>query len=141
MYANRIALSFEAGHRLLNYRGKCEAPHGHTFKAEIFLSSDKISEMGFLVDFVELKARVSEWIDDNWDHGFLANDQDEELIGALESLKERKLFVFRGQNPTVEVMAKYLYEQVRQLYGELVSRVRIWESPSQYAEYSERQEP
>ncbi len=38
-------------------------------------------------------------------------------------------------------MAKYLYEQVRQLYGELVSRVRIWESPSQYAEYSERQEP
>ena len=25
----------DAGHRLLNYQGKCSSPHGHTFRAEV----------------------------------------------------------------------------------------------------------
>jgi len=137
MYADRIELIFDAGHRLLKYKGKCEAPHGHTFKAEIMLSSDKIDQMGFVVDFVELREKVGKWVDENWDHAFLANGQDEELLRALNVLKEKKIFVFHNQNPTAEVMAKYLYDHVRTLYGSLISKVRIWESPNQYAEYFE----
>lgn len=137
MYTNRILLSFDSGHRLLGYGGKCEVPHGHTFSAEIILNSETINEKGFVIDFVELKDKVGKWINDNWDHSFLVNDQDEELIKAFELLREKKLFAFRGQNPTVEVMSKYLYEQVRRVCGDIVSKVRIWHSPTQYAEYSE----
>lgn len=138
MYADRIELIFDAGHRLLKYKGKCEAPHGHTFKAEIMLSSDKIDQMGFVVDFVELRDKVGKWVDENWDHAFLVNQQDQELLRALNMLKEKKIFVFHNENPTAEVMAKYLYDYVHELYGDLVSKVRIWESPNQYAEYFKR---
>jgi 6-pyruvoyltetrahydropterin/6-carboxytetrahydropterin synthase len=138
MYADRIELIFDAGHRLLKYRGKCESPHGHTFKAEIVLSSEKIDQMGFVVDFVQLRDEIGAWIDENWDHAFLINGQDQELLRALNSLTEKKIFVFQNENPTAEVMAKYLYDHVHKLYGDLVSKVRIWESPNQYAEYFER---
>jgi 6-pyruvoyltetrahydropterin/6-carboxytetrahydropterin synthase len=138
MYADRIELIFDAGHRLLKYKGKCEAPHGHTFKAEIILSSEKLDQTGFVVDFVELRDKIGGWIDENWDHAFLANEKDEELIDALNLLKEKKIFIFHNQNPTAEVMAKCLYDYVYKLYGDLVSEVRIWESPNQYAEYFKR---
>jgi 6-pyruvoyltetrahydropterin/6-carboxytetrahydropterin synthase len=87
---------------------------------------------------VELRDKVGKWVDENWDHAFLVNDQDEELLRALNSLKEKRIFVFRNENPTAEVMAKHLYDYVRKLYGDLVSKVRIWESPNQYAEYFKR---
>jgi 6-pyruvoyltetrahydropterin/6-carboxytetrahydropterin synthase len=126
MYRDRIELIFDAAHRLFKYGGKCESPHGHTFK------------MGFVVDFVQLRDKIGRWIDENWDHAFLINEQDQELLRALNSLTEKKIFVFHNENPTAEVMAKYLYNHVQKLYGDLVSKVRIWESPNQYAEYLER---
>ena len=138
MYEDRIEIVFDAGHRLLKYKGKCEAPHGHTFKAEIMVRSDKLDQLGFVVDFVELRDSIGQWIDENWDHAFLVNEQDHELLHALSSLTEKKVFVFQGDNPTAEVMAKYLYDYAHKLYGNLVSKVRIWESPNQYGEYSER---
>ncbi|MDY6895430.1 MAG: 6-carboxytetrahydropterin synthase [Thermotogota bacterium] len=137
MYADRIELIFDAGHRLLKYKGKCESPHGHTFKAEIMLSSEKLDEMGFVADFIELRDKIGEWVDEHWDHAFLINNQDRELMSALNSLNEKKVFVFDNANPTAEVMAKYLYDQSRKLYGDMVLKVRIWESPNQYAEYSQ----
>lgn len=135
MFTDRIELTFDAGHRQLYYQGKCESPHGHTFKAEIMVSSDHVDRMGFVVDFVELKNRISLWIDENWDHAFLINKQDSELLKALNSLTQKKIFILEG-NPSAENMAKYLYDHVNTLYGDLVSKVVIWESPIQYAEYS-----
>jgi len=139
VYQDRIELIFDAGHRLLKYKGKCESPHGHTFKAEVMLSSEKIDQMGFVVDFVELREKVGQWVDDNWDHAFLVNGRDDELLQALGLLKEKRVFVFQDENPTAEVMAKYLYDHIHKMYGDLVSKVRIWESPHQYAEFFRKQ--
>ena len=138
MFTDRIELSFEAGHRLLYYKGKCEAPHGHSFRAEIMISSANLDQLGFVVDFVQLKEKVSGWIDENWDHAFLVNRQDQELLHAFDSLTDKKIFVFEKGNPSAENMARYLYEIVYNWYGELVLKVRIWESTSDYSEYFER---
>ena len=138
MYQDRIEITFDAGHRLLKYKGKCEAPHGHTFKTEIMLRSEALDQLGFVVDFVELREKIGKWIDENWDHAFLVSSEDQELLNALESLTDKKVFIFDGGNPTAEALAKYLYDYVHNLYGNLVSKVRIWESPNQYAEYYER---
>lgn len=138
MYEDRIEIIFDAGHRLLKYKGKCEAPHGHTFRAEIMLRSEALDQLGFVVDFVELREKIGKWIDENWDHAFLVNAQDQELLHALDSLTEKKVFVFDSGNPTAEILAKYLYDYANKLYGNLVSKVRIWESPNQYAEYYEK---
>lgn len=137
MYQDRIEIIFDAGHRLLKYKGKCEVPHGHTFRTEIMLRSEVLDELGFVVDFVELREKIGKWIDENWDHAFLVNAEDQELLNALDSLTDKKVFIFDNGNPTAEAIAKYLYDYVRRLYGNLVSKVRIWESPNQYAEYYE----
>ncbi|RUM78424.1 MAG: hypothetical protein DSZ15_04005, partial [Candidatus Thioglobus sp.] len=44
-----------------------------------------------------------------WDHGFLLNDRDQELLTALKSLTRSKIFLFSDENPTAEVMAKRLF--------------------------------
>lgn len=136
MYTDRVELIFDAGHRLLKYGGKCESPHGHTFKAEIMLSSEKLDKMGFVADFVQLKETIGKWVDGQWAHAFLINDQDQELLSALNSLKQKKIFTFHDMNPTAENIAKYLYDHCHDVYGDMVTIIRIWESPNQYAEYS-----
>ena len=135
LFLDRVELLFDAGHRILDYPGNCGVPHGHTYKAEIMLSSQALDDMGFVLDFTGLKAGVGKWVNEHWDHGFLLNVRDQELLTALKSLKRSKIFLFNNENPTAEVIAKHLFGVVSQQYGSLVSRVRIWESPNQYAEY------
>ena len=68
--------------------------------------------MGFVVDFVELREKIGKWIDENWDHAFLVNAKDQQLLSALESLTDKKVFIFDSGNPTAETLAKYLYDYV-----------------------------
>jgi 6-pyruvoyltetrahydropterin/6-carboxytetrahydropterin synthase len=138
MFTDRVEVTFEAGHRLLFYKGKCESPHGHTFKVEILVSSENLNDLGFVVDFVELKDKVNRWIEENWDHAFLVSGEDQELRRALDSLTDKKVFVFEDGNPSAENMARFFYQKVAEWYGKLVTRVRVWESPYDYAEYFER---
>lgn len=140
MYLNRIEVSFDAGHRLLGYPGKCASPHGHTYSAEVFVISPELNELGLAVDFRELKGRCEAWIDEHWDHGFLLNDRDTQLIDALRSIPEAKLYLFADLNPSAEAMARELY-RVAEQPGWRVQRVRIWESPNQFGEYANDEVP
>lgn len=138
MYNAAIELTFEAGHRLLFYQGQCESPHGHTFKVEIVVTAGDVDRSGFAVDFLELKDRIGHWINDNWDHAFLVNRQDQEFLQALNSLNQKKIFIFESVNPTAENLSRYLHDYVRQIYRNLPVKVRVWEGLGQYAEYSEK---
>ncbi len=135
MYQVRIEIIFDSGHRLLDYQGKCAFPHGHTYRAEVFLSSASLDARGLVFDFTELKDRIKAWIDANWDHAFLANSRDTELIAGLAPLAKGRLYQFQGENPSCEVMSRELFMKVAELCGVTPSRVRLWESVSQYAEY------
>ena len=75
MHQIRIEITFDSGHRLLDYDGKCAYPHGHTYRAEVFLKSQSLDSLGLVFDFTELKGRVKDWIDDNWDHAFSIANQ------------------------------------------------------------------
>lgn len=141
MYVDRIEVSFDAGHRLMDYQGKCAAPHGHTYKAEVFVATDSLDRGGLAMDFGLVKAEAKGWIDEHWDHAFLANDQDEGLINALRSIPESKLYLFASRNPSAEVMAEELFEQIRRQLGPALLRVRMWESPTQYCEFVPLVEP
>ena len=136
MYQVRVELIFASGHRLLGHRGKCVYPHGHTYRAEIFMGSDQLDELGFVIDFTDLKDRLGNWIDDNWDHAFLVNSRDTELLNSLRQVEGSRIFVFSECNPSAEAMASELYSQATALCGVAPSRVRVWESPTQYAEYT-----
>ena len=134
-YQVRIELSFASGHRLLEHKGKCVFPHGHTYTAEIWVASQVLSDLGFVVDFTELKEKLGGWIEDNWDHAFLVSSADEEMLGALRAVGGSRVFVFPGENPSAEVMARVLHQQARDLCGVEPLKVRVWESPTQYAEF------
>ena len=138
MYQIRIEFTFDSGHRLLNYDGKCAYPHGHTYRAEIFLGSNKLNRLGLVYDFTDLKDRIKTWTDDNWDHAFLVNSQDQELIEGLNSTELVRLYKFQDENPSCEVMSRKLYETTTELCGVAPSKVRLWESANQFAEYHGR---
>jgi 6-pyruvoyltetrahydropterin/6-carboxytetrahydropterin synthase len=64
-------IEFCYGHRLLNYNGKCRHLHGHNGRAVITLAGQELDSRGMLVDFVDIKKTVQQWIDDNLDHNML----------------------------------------------------------------------
>ena len=90
-----------------------------------------------MYDFTELRSRVKGWIDDNWDHAFLTNSRDTELIAGLASAAKGRLYQFDNENPSCEVMSRELFRKIRELCGVTPDKVRLWESASQYAEYQE----
>jgi 6-pyruvoyltetrahydropterin/6-carboxytetrahydropterin synthase len=137
MHLIRIEIVFDSGHRLLDYQGKCAYPHGHTYRAEVFIKAASLDSLGLVFDFAELKGRIKAWIDDNWDHAFLVNSRDRELIQGLTHAARGRLYQFQGENPSCEVMSRELYKKVAELCGVAPARVRLWESLNQYAEFQE----
>jgi 6-pyruvoyltetrahydropterin/6-carboxytetrahydropterin synthase len=135
MYLVRIETTFDSGHRLLDYDGKCAFPHGHTYRAEVFLEADSLDSQGLVFDFTKLKRRVKGWIDENWDHAFLVNSRDTELITGLASAAKGRIYQFDNNNPSCEVISRELYNVVTKLCGMSPAKVRLWESLDQYAEY------
>jgi 6-pyruvoyltetrahydropterin/6-carboxytetrahydropterin synthase len=136
MYIVRVEIAFEAAHRLLGYAGKCAQPHGHSYRLEVIAGCAEVDSIGLALDFGDLKGDLKSWVDQQWDHAFLLNDRDETLIAALRSVPECKLYLFPGLNPSAEVLARAAYEEARRRFGAIISSVRVWESPTAYAEYA-----
>jgi len=136
MYQIRIEFTFDSGHRLLDYNGKCAYPHGHTYRAEVFIESQSLNDLGLVYDFTDLKDKIKTWVDENWDHAFLVNSQDSELIAGLGSASLIRLYEFQDENPSCEVMSRVLYEKTVALCNLVPAKVRLWESVNQYAEFS-----
>ncbi len=135
MYQIRIEFTFDSGHRLLDYNGKCAHPHGHTYRAEVFLESKTLDRLGLVHDFTDLKERLKSWVDENWDHAFLVNSRDSELISGFAGVALARVYQFPDQNPSCEVMSRELYEKTVELCGVTPLKVRLWESVNQFAEY------
>ena len=135
MYQIRIEFTFDSGHRLLDYNGKCAYPHGHTYRTEVFIESQSLNDLGLVYDFTDLKDKIKTWVDENWDHAFLVNSQDSELIAGLGGATLVRLYEFQDENPSCEVMSRVLYEKTVELCNLVPAKVRLWESVNQYAEF------
>lgn len=112
MYKIITKIQYEYAHRLIYHQGKCRNVHGHSGEAIIELGSNTLNENSFVMDFSDIKAPLKKWINESWDHAFLANEKDP-LLPAIQA-EGLKIFTF-PQEPTAEVMAKSLFEQVLSL--------------------------
>ena len=121
MYELIVESEFSAAHRLREYRGACEKLHGHNYRVELVVASEKLGALGMVADFRELKRLLQEAAE-QYDHAYL-ND----------------LAEFRKQNPTAENVARVLFEECsrRMPRGVRVRSVTVWESPRCGARYSE----
>jgi 6-pyruvoyltetrahydropterin/6-carboxytetrahydropterin synthase len=136
VFIDRVEIVFDAGHRILGHQGKCSSPHGHTYRAEVFVRADELDQLGFAMDFGNLKAPLKAWIDSHWDHAFLVNAVDDQLRHALGQVDDAKVFVLERGNPSAEMLAAELFDVAHKLFGLSVQSVRIWESPNQYSEFA-----
>ena len=76
MYEIVKRVDFSFGHRLVNYDGKCNRPHGHNGVAEVRLAADALDEAGMVADFGDVGDAVGGWIDDNLDHRMILRADD-----------------------------------------------------------------
>ncbi|PIQ77682.1 6-carboxytetrahydropterin synthase QueD [Candidatus Peregrinibacteria bacterium CG11_big_fil_rev_8_21_14_0_20_46_8] len=101
---------FDAAHHLTNYYGKCENPHGHTYRLEVVVEGP-IGEDGLVIDFVVLKKMTKERVLEKLDH---------------KDLNE----IF--DNPSAENIAVWVWEQLHDI-GAAAERpvklveVKLWE--------------
>ena len=58
MYELKVVSRFAAAHNLRNFYGKCEDLHGHNWKVEVYVVSDRLDEAGLVVDFGVIKEKT-----------------------------------------------------------------------------------
>ena len=122
MYEVSVKTHFSAAHHLRGYHGSCEEHHGHNWDVEVFVRGESLDKTGILVDFRELKK-------------VLRN-----LLAELDHKDLNRVKAFRKQNPTSENIARHLYQRLSLKLtrkGHCVSLVRVCETPTSSATYSE----
>ena len=124
-------LRFCYGHRLLNYDGKCRHLHGHNGRAIITLETERLDDLGMVVDFSTIKRVVAGWIDANLDHRMILHKDDP----VLPTLKQQgEPFFLLDVNPTAENIAKLIYDYIAS-EGFPVVEVKLWETEDSFATY------
>lgn len=74
-------------HRVMNERVKCSHNHGHRGQCDITLSFNNCAEIGYIIDFKEMKRVFCSFCDEYFDHGSILNSHDHILIEALKKIK------------------------------------------------------
>lgn len=133
--------SFDSGHRVMNERMKCFNIHGHTYLYELNFEFNEMEEIGYAIDFKEIKRVGCQWIDDILDHGMILNPQDTKLIETTQSYGSKMwLMSLNGKdaycNPSVENVAKEVFLAMMVLFPPTaypnlrINEVTIYETPN-----------
>ncbi|MDO1502066.1 6-carboxytetrahydropterin synthase [Winogradskyella maritima] len=101
--------SFETGHALYGYDGKCKNVHGHSYRLDVTVIGTPINDItnvkfGMVIDFGDLKKIVKQEIVDVFDHAtvFNKNTPHVQLAKELQDRGHNVLLV--DYQPTSEMM-------------------------------------
>lgn len=124
MYELTVEATFSSAHQLRGYKGKCERLHGHNWRIQVTVTSDRLNEIDIVMDFHELKRIVNE------------------TISSLDHLFLNEVFPFTEINPSSENIAKWLYDSIKKRiekdYKNVnIASVTVWESDTASATYYE----
>lgn len=122
MYYVTKEFEFASSHNLRNYEGPCQRVHGHNYKLQVTVKSEKLNQQGMVIDFSDLKSIVKDIIFKKYDHMHL-ND-----VEPFDKL-----------NPTAENMTSVFYNMINTRLPENVKvhSIKIWETSTSFAEYKE----
>jgi len=142
MYKVTKHFEFEASHRLnaLAEGHQCRNLHGHSYKVEVTIGSDKLNQHGFVIDFSEIN-QIKKRIHDDWDHALIISQNDPKL-SELTKLGG-KYFIFPYNNPSVENMCHHIYQLTTEMllkkssYRTFKVWIKIYETSNNFAEYTE----
>jgi 6-pyruvoyltetrahydropterin/6-carboxytetrahydropterin synthase len=124
MYVVSVQAHYDSAHFLRNYQGKCERLHGHRYVVELALQTDVLDAAGIAFDFVIVKKELRD----------LANELDHHNLNDLEAFLEVE--------PSAENQARWFYDELKARFPAALAGamlyVRVWETPTQWAQYSEQ---
>lgn len=124
MYIINVKAHYDSAHFLRSYNGKCERLHGHRYVVEAAFGFEDVAEGGIAYDFTDAKRILRE----------IADELDHQNLNDLPPFKEIE--------SSAENQARYIFDEVRRRAGDegkALLYVRVWETPNQWAQYSEKQ--
>ena len=129
-------------HRVVNHVSKCRHVHGHSYLYDLTFSYPTISDIGYSLDFAEIKRIGVQWIEDHMDHGAILNPHDKIMIEACDKLNSKIwIMSLNGEseycNPSVENIAKEVFLVMEVLFKDspiTPHQIKIYETPNCYTD-------
>ncbi|GAA4968378.1 6-pyruvoyl trahydropterin synthase family protein [Algibacter aquimarinus] len=134
--------SFETGHALYGYDGKCKNVHGHSYKLSVTVIGKPITDntnvkFGMVIDFGDLKKIVKEEIVNVFDHAtvFNKNTPHVELAKELQDRGHNVLLV--DYQPTSEMMVIDFAEKIDKRLPKHIKlhSLKLQETDTSFAEW------
>lgn len=134
--------SFETGHALYGYDGKCRNVHGHSYKLSVTVIGKPISKpgevkLGMVIDFGDLKKIVKEEIVDPFDHATVFNKNTPHIELARELETRGHKIILADYQPTSENMVIDFAERISSKLPETIKlhSLKLRETQTAYAEW------
>lgn len=134
--------SFETGHALYGYDGKCKNVHGHSYKLSVTVIGSPIQDktnvkFGMVIDFTDLKKIVKEEIVDVFDHATVFNENSPHIELAKEFKMRNHNVILVDYQPTSENMIIDFAQKIKARLPHNVAlySLKLQETETSYAEW------
>ena len=134
--------SFETGHALYGYDGKCKNVHGHSYKLSVTVIGTPITDrsnvkFGMVIDITDLKKIVKEEIVDQFDHATVFNGTTPHIELANELMTRGHHVILVDYQPTSENMVVDFSRRIisRLPQGITLFSLKLQETESSFAEW------
>lgn len=134
--------SFETGHALYGYDGKCRNVHGHSYKLAVTVIGRPITDsshvkLGMVIDFGDLKTIVKEEIVEPFDHATIFNRNTPHLELATELSNRGHKVILADYQPTSENMVIDFAKKIRSRLPAHIQlhSLKLRETETAYAEW------
>jgi 6-pyruvoyltetrahydropterin/6-carboxytetrahydropterin synthase len=134
--------SFETGHALYGYDGKCKNVHGHSYKLSVTVIGKPISDnsnvkFGMVIDFSDLKKIVKEEIVDIFDHATVFNQNTPHVELATELKNRGHHVILVDYQPTSENMVTDFAQKIKSRLPKdiLLHSLKLQETETSFAEW------
>lgn len=134
--------SFETGHALYGYDGKCRNVHGHSYRLSVTVIGSPLSDsnnvkFGMVIDFSDLKKIVKEEIVDVFDHATVFNKNTPHIELAKELSDRGHNVILADYQPTSEMMVIDFAQKIKKRLPQNISlhSLRLQETATSFAEW------
>ncbi|AXG74057.1 6-carboxytetrahydropterin synthase [Flavobacterium arcticum] len=134
--------TFETGHALYGYDGKCKNVHGHSYKLSVTVIGIPITDnnhvkYGMVIDFGDLKKIVKEEIVDVFDHATVFNQNTPHIELAKELQKREHHVILVDYQPTSENMVIDFAKKIKNRLPDSIKlhSLKLQETESSFAEW------
>lgn len=134
--------TFETGHALYGYDGKCRNVHGHSYKLAVTVIGTPIDQLGhvkhgMVIDFGDLKKIIKEEIVEPFDHATVFNKNTPHVELAKELSDRGHDVILVDYQPTSEMMIIDFADKIKKRLPDNIQlhHLRLRETETSYAEW------